>query len=176
MYLTVYLPLLAPALLAATGPRLTLHRALTSLRALPADERAVLLAHERAHLTHRHHRHTALARAACALNPLLRSLRGRLSFTLESWADEEAAMAVASRPLAARPQARAAVATAAKHGGPTTALAYLRHKVTARIQALQGVPPQSRYRIAVPAAALATVTALADVTAALGRFLEVLRP
>ncbi|MEU9244469.1 M56 family metallopeptidase [Streptomyces sp. NPDC048385] len=149
------------------------------LRALPAAEHAVLLAHERAHLAHRHHRYAALAQAACALNPLLRGLAEHLAFALERWADEDAASAVDSRPLAARSLARAALAaSASRRGGPATALTYLRHKVTARVRALQDARPENRWGAALPAAALAAATALAlaDASAALGRFLEVLHP
>lgn len=149
------------------------------LRALPAAEHGVLLAHERAHVAHRHHRYAALGQAASALNPLLRNLAGHLAFALERWADEEAAAQVASRPLAARSLARAALAAAAgRPGGPATALALLRHKVTARVQALQGARPESRWAAAVPAAVLATATTLAltDAAAALDRLLDVLHP
>lgn len=146
------------------------------LRSLPPAERAVLLAHERAHIAHRHHRYTALAQDACALNPLLRPLRDQLAFALERWADEEAAQAVASRSLAARSLARAALATAGS--GPGVTLAYLRHQVTARVHALRAVRPESRWTAAVPCAVLVAVTALAlaDATSALGRFLEILHP
>lgn len=146
------------------------------LRALPAGERAVLLAHERAHVAHRHDRYSALGEMACALNPLLRGLHDQLGFALERWADEDAAQTVASRPLAARSLARAALAGTGR--GPVTALAYLRHQVTARVRALQGTRPESRRSAAVLAASLVTVTALAlaDVTSALGRFLEILHP
>ncbi|WP_327432930.1 M48 family metalloprotease [Streptomyces sp. NBC_01236] len=144
------------------------------LSALPSAERAVLLAHERAHLAHRHHRYTAVGEVACALNPLLRGLRDQLDFALERWADEDAAEAVASRWLAARALARAALAGTA--GGPATALAYLRHRVTARVHALQDTRPETRPSAALLAATLvaATALALADVTSALGRFLEIL--
>jgi Zn-dependent protease with chaperone function len=143
---------------------------------LPA-ERAVLPAHERAHLTHRHHRYTALAQAACALNPLLGRLREHLAFALERWADEDAATAVASRPMAARSLARAALASSG-HAGPVTTPAYLRHQVTARVRALQDARPENHWKAAAPALALTTATALApaDATAAPGRFLEILNP
>lgn len=149
------------------------------LQALPAAEHGVLLAHERAHLAHRHHHYAALGQAACALNPLLRGLADHLSFALERWADEDAAQAVASRPLAARSLARAALAAAAgRRGGPATALALLHRKVTARVQALQGARPHNRWGGALPVAAVAAVTALAlaDAATALGRFLDVLHP
>ncbi|MGW4519100.1 M48 family metalloprotease [Streptomyces sp. NPDC004393] len=146
------------------------------LRALPADERAVLLAHEHAHLAHRHHHYNALGEMACALNPVLRRLRDELGFTLERWADEDAAHAVASRTLAARSLARAALAGTGR--GPATALGYLRRQDTARVRALQGARPESRRSAAMLATSLVTVTALAlaDATSALGRFLEVLHP
>ncbi|MEU4845256.1 M56 family metallopeptidase [Streptomyces gilvosporeus] len=145
------------------------------LRALPADEHTVLLAHERAHLAHRHHRYTALGEAACALNPMLRGLRDHLAFALERWADEDAARAMASRPLAARSLARAALA-AADHRHPATALAYLHHEVTARVRALHQVRPENRWTGALPAAAvsIATALALADASTAFARFLTIL--
>ncbi|MER6331423.1 M56 family metallopeptidase [Streptomyces sp. NPDC001034] len=147
------------------------------LQALPTGEHAMLLAHERAHLAHRHHRYAALAEAVVAVNPLLRSLADHLAFTLERWADEDAAQKVASRPLAARALARAALA-ASRRGGPATALALVRHRVTARVQALHGARPESRWAGALPAMALAgaTILALVDAASALGRFLDVLHP
>jgi hypothetical protein len=147
------------------------------LHALPADERQVMLAHERAHLRHRHHRYLAVAQAACALNPLLARLRDQIAFQTERWADEDAAHAVGNRPLAARSLARAALAGAdMARRGPRTALAYLRHRVTARVGALQAARPASRWTLAWPAAGAALMTGLAlvDVTAALARFLDVL--
>ncbi|WBO62859.1 M48 family metalloprotease [Streptomyces camelliae] len=146
------------------------------LRALPVDERTVLLAHEHAHLAHRHHHYATLGEMASALNPILRRLRGELGFALERWADEDAAHAVASRTLAARSLARAALAGTGR--GPATALAYLRHQVTERVRALQGARPESRRSAALLAASLVTATALAlaDATSALGRFLEILHP
>ncbi|WP_344343058.1 M48 family metalloprotease, partial [Kitasatospora putterlickiae] len=58
------------------------------LRALDARERAALLAHERAHLTARHHLFLALAAHAAAAHPALRALRAPLGHHLERWADE----------------------------------------------------------------------------------------
>jgi hypothetical protein len=150
------------------------------LRALPADERAVVLAHERAHLVHAHHRYQAVADVACALNPLLRGLRDRLTFSLERWADEEAADAVASRPLAAQTLAHALVRAAAERAGRAgsgpAALAYLRHRVVARVAALHAHRPVSRWSAACPAAFVtaATSLALADATLAMCRFLATL--
>lgn len=81
------------------------------LRALDADERFVLLEHERSHLRHRHDRHRRLIRIAALINPLLRPSVEATDFLVERWADEDAAHAVGSRRLAARALARAAVAS-----------------------------------------------------------------
>lgn len=82
------------------------------LAALGPGEREALLAHERAHLRRGHHWFTAAAHLAAAANPLLRPLARTLAFTLERWADEDAAVAVGDRRLVARTIARAALATA----------------------------------------------------------------
>jgi hypothetical protein len=82
------------------------------IEALPADEREVLLAHERAHLSGHHHRFLLLADLAVALHPLLRPLRDGAAYSLERWADESAAERVADRRLVARAVGRAALAGA----------------------------------------------------------------
>jgi beta-lactamase regulating signal transducer with metallopeptidase domain len=78
--------------------------------------RAALLAHERAHLSGRHFAFTSVARLAAAANPLLRPLADAVEYTVERWADEQAAQAVGDRRLVAETIARAAVA--AKHSRP----------------------------------------------------------
>jgi Zn-dependent protease with chaperone function len=80
------------------------------LHALPADERAVLLAHEAAHLTHRHHAYLLTAELAAAANPLVRPSLGAVRRAVERWADEAAAAEVGDRDLAARALARAGLA------------------------------------------------------------------
>ncbi|MET8859383.1 M56 family metallopeptidase [Streptomyces sp. NPDC004579] len=79
------------------------------LRALKPGEREVLLAHERAHLSGRHHVFSAVVDLSAAVHPALRSLRASLLFHLERWADEAAAAAVGNRKLAAAAIARAAL-------------------------------------------------------------------
>ncbi|MGW2372666.1 M56 family metallopeptidase [Kitasatospora sp. NPDC001683] len=147
------------------------------LRTLSAEERAVLLAHERAHLTHRHHRYAAVAQIAVVINPLLARLRDEVAFGIERWADEVAAERVGSRRLAMRSLARAALATA-DLPAPPPALTYLRHRVTARVAALNGERPASRWCRAWPAAGavLVTFVALADVGVALVRCVNALVP
>ncbi|WP_051124660.1 M48 family metalloprotease [Amycolatopsis benzoatilytica] len=110
------------------------------LQALGPDERRVLLAHERAHLVHQHHRYQAVAAVAAAVNPVLVCLRGQIAFQLERWADEDAATAVASRELAARSLARAALATV----GSGAALAFSDRGVRGRVSALRRAPTVTR--------------------------------
>ncbi|WP_405021064.1 M56 family metallopeptidase [Kitasatospora sp. NBC_00070] len=80
------------------------------LACLDEDERGALIAHERAHLSGRHHRYLLLVRLAAAVNPFLRPLREAVAFSAERWADEEAAQAVGDRRLTARAVGRAALA------------------------------------------------------------------
>lgn len=82
------------------------------LRALPADERRALLAHEHAHLKHRHHLYIQLTELGARANPLLRPLVGAVRLEVERWADEDAAMATGDRVVTARAIARAALAQA----------------------------------------------------------------
>lgn len=79
------------------------------LAALDDDERAAVLAHEHAHLTHAHRLFTAISALAAALNPVLSPARANVAFALERWADEDAA-ARTSRAVAARALAKAALA------------------------------------------------------------------
>ncbi len=112
------------------------------LRILDAAERRVLLAHETAHLRHRHHRHRALAGLIAAANPLLATLPGAVHHLTERWADEEAAIAVADRKVAARALARAALATRPASGFDGAVLCFHRNDVSDRVRALlAGAPP-----------------------------------
>jgi len=72
------------------------------LRALNADERRALLAHETAHLAHRHACWLLVAELAAAANPMLTPTARAVRHTVERWADEDAARAVADRRLVAR--------------------------------------------------------------------------
>ncbi|WP_045696359.1 M48 family metalloprotease [Streptomyces rubellomurinus] len=142
------------------------------LRALSAEERAVLLAHERAHLACRHDRYAALAQAAVLVNPLFGRLRDEVGYGVERWADELAAEAVGSRRLAVRSLARAALAGACRPAGPPV-LAYLRHRIADRAAALQGERPVNRWHRVWPAAGALLVVgaASADLGVAFARCL-----
>jgi beta-lactamase regulating signal transducer with metallopeptidase domain len=61
------------------------------LRDLDAGQRRAVLAHERAHLAHRHHLHHTIAHLAAAANPLLYRLPAAVALSTERWADEAAA-------------------------------------------------------------------------------------
>lgn len=104
------------------------------LRALDADERRVLLAHERAHLQRRHYRFLETLDLAVAALPILRPLRAQLRFATERWADEDAAREVGDRRLVARAIVRAAVAQA--DWRPRLSMAIAGLGVPARVDAL----------------------------------------
>jgi Zn-dependent protease with chaperone function len=128
------------------------------LQALPANERAVLLAHEAAHLTHRHHAYLLVAELAAAANPLLRPSAQVVRQAVERWADEVAAAEVGDRTLAARALARAGVARTPVHRqGHTIALSAGDTLVADRARALLAGPPAPR---PVLTAALAVLTLL----------------
>lgn len=82
------------------------------IEALEPPERAVLWAHERSHLAHRHHRYLVATEIAAAMVPPLRRLARQVQFATERWADEDAAREVGGdRNLVARAIARAALAS-----------------------------------------------------------------
>lgn len=83
------------------------------LRGLVPPERRALFAHERAHLTGRHHRYLLAVRLAARANPFLRPLRTAVTYTTERWADEDAARSVGSRTVVARAIGKAALLSGA---------------------------------------------------------------
>ena len=113
------------------------------LRAATPDDRRVVLAHERAHPVHRHHRLRALTELAAVLNPLLVPARSALAFLVERWADEAAAAVVGSRRQAAAALARIALTTSPSRFAPGI-LAFHRESVVERVLALQACPSTSR--------------------------------
>ncbi|MGW1157485.1 M56 family metallopeptidase [Streptomyces sp. NPDC002513] len=110
------------------------------LRLLDAPERRALLAHERAHLRHRHHLFSLVLHLAAVVNPLLRPLERAGAFAVERWADEDAAAVVADRPLVARAIARAALASSRAR---QAALSATGGPVPQRVRALLA-PPMPR--------------------------------
>ena len=112
------------------------------LRALSRPERAVLLAHERAHASGLHYLFTTAARLAAAANPLLCPVATAVGYTVERWADERAAAITGDRELAARAIAHAALAaTAAPPRRPASAAAMLGAvRIPARMRRTGPVP------------------------------------
>lgn len=133
------------------------------LRALPADERRVLLAHEAAHLTRRHHLWVQAAELAAAANPLLRPAAAAVRAAVERDADEVAATEVGDRLLTARALARAGLARTAARRGATlaAALAGADSAVADRARALLGGPPPRRRALAGLMAGLMLATGIA---------------
>ncbi|WP_433291838.1 M56 family metallopeptidase [Actinoplanes sp. CA-030573] len=143
------------------------------LKVLDASERRAVLAHERAHLAHRHHVAVLLASAAAAVNPLLRPARDAVAYLVERWADEEAASGVGDRDLVARAVARAALATA---GYPARSAALGVHggAIARRVRALQRPQPgAARWQPALPA--MVGIACLALDASATAQFVDVLR-
>ena len=112
------------------------------LSCLNSPERRVLFAHERAHLAGHHHRYLLTVQLAAHANPFLKPLRKAVAYTVERWADEEAASAVGNRKLTARAIGKAALVT--RHT-PTAALAHLAQPgpIPRRIHALLQPPPRN---------------------------------
>ncbi|WP_328878777.1 M56 family metallopeptidase [Streptomyces sp. NBC_00299] len=113
------------------------------LDCLEPDERRALFAHERAHLTARHHRFLLTVQLAARANPFLRPLRTAVAYTAERWADEEAARAVGSRRAVACAIGKAALVS---RGTPVPTFAGLAAPgpVPRRVAALLGPAPVVR--------------------------------
>ncbi|MEU1687789.1 M56 family metallopeptidase [Micromonospora sp. NPDC005707] len=142
------------------------------LRLLDADERRVVIAHEQAHLVHRHHRLVAVTAGAAALNPLLVPVRDTVAYLVERWADEDAATAVNDRDLTAQAVARASLATVGS--GPAAALAINGGAALHRVRALtEPAPTPRRRRLIGPA--LLGAGFLTTVTAATVEFVSLAR-
>ncbi|WP_406723293.1 M56 family metallopeptidase [Streptomyces althioticus] len=115
------------------------------LEVLEPAERRALFAHERAHLSARHHRFLLTVRLAAQANPFLRPLRTAVSYTTERWADEDAAQTVDSRRTVARAIGKAALVSGASAATPP-GLAGLAAAgpVPRRVAALLGPAPAVR--------------------------------
>ncbi|MEP6462126.1 MAG: M56 family metallopeptidase [Frankiaceae bacterium] len=156
----------APDAYALPGIRGRIVVSTAMLRALPGEERRVLLAHEAAHLAHRHHLYVQLAELAAAANPLLRPVSRAVRLAVERWADEVAATEVGNRRLAAQALARAGLARSQRRAGaaPAAALTAVDSGVAERARALLAGPPRPRPLLAaaVVAVVLATTAAAAE--------------
>ena len=111
------------------------------LRRLDGPQRTALLAHERAHLTHRHHLHQSAVSVARAVNPALWRLAAAVRMSCERWADEDAA-AEAGRSTVARALLRAAVARGPNMRAAVLAAGHV--SVADRVAALEDPAPRMR--------------------------------
>lgn len=135
------------------------------LRALPAEERRALLAHEQSHLRHRHHLYIQLTQVGAHANPLLRPLVQVVRTGVERWADEDAAAAIGDRRVTARAIARAALAqheSAARRRPHRLALGAASAPTVERTQALLVTPGPQR---TAPTLALIAVVAAGPLAA-----------
>lgn len=125
------------------------------LRSLDATERRALLAHEAAHLRHRHHRHRMLAALIAAADPLLVTLPGAIQHLTERWADEDAAETVKDRTATAHALARVALAAQGARRRSVAVLCFGHGSVPRRVSALlTGAPPRRPLATVVLGAAL----------------------
>ena len=136
------------------------------LRALPPNERAVLLAHESAHLRFGHHAYVALADLAAAANPFLRPVARLVREGVERWADEVAATELGDRRLAAKALARAGLARSRTADGRSvivrSALPGADGAVSARVSSLlaEPAPPRRTAGAALVIIAIVAMTAV----------------
>jgi peptidase M48-like protein len=140
-------------------PRIVVSRGL--LRGMTIAERRALLAHEAAHVRHRHDVHLMLLRLMAAFNPLLRPFVRAGALAVERWADEDTAVTVGDRTLVARTLLRAALAGAGTAHRPHGSLAHASGDVGRRIRALMDAPPRPRWSMT----ALAWLLLVATITA-----------
>jgi Zn-dependent protease with chaperone function len=142
---------------------------------LEPRRRAALIAHERAHLAGRHHLFTITAWMAAAACPLLIPVARAVEFTVERWADEEAAAATGDRRLVAETIGQVAVMTAARGAAQSTARSTLRLGMTGparrrpsvawagpvprRVAALLAAPPRTQRRVLLAACAAVVLLA-----------------
>lgn len=110
------------------------------LARLDEDDRAVLFAHEQAHLDHRHDRFLAIAALGASIPPLLPAVR-ELRLAVERWADELAAMHTGGRERVARVIAQAALA---RHDATRLTPSISGADLPARIDALLAPPAANR--------------------------------
>ncbi|AOR36016.1 hypothetical protein BFF78_37630 [Streptomyces fodineus] len=138
------------------------------LGALDPAERRVLLAHECAHLTHRHALVCTAMTLAAAANPALGRGRTIVALLVERWADEQAATAVEDRTITTR------AALIAHRARPACALTFTDRTVTHRVAALQTAPPPRLWPLAAAVLVLGLLPAFgaADATHDLLELLE----
>lgn len=102
---------------------------------LDDDERGIVLAHEQAHARYRHDRYLLVAELAAAALPPLRGLAKRVTFSIERWADEAAAVVCGDRRRVAVTLGKVAL-----HANPAGVAGFAGLGVAARMGALLRPP------------------------------------
>ncbi|MEV8556400.1 M56 family metallopeptidase [Streptomyces sp. NPDC051917] len=115
------------------------------LHTLDEAEHDILLAHERAHLAAHHYAFVALAQLGAAANPLLRPLATAVTYSIERWADENAAASTGDRKRVARAVGKAALAA---HRAPALARAAVPPSASSAVAVRS--PPQARCPVVSP--------------------------
>lgn len=137
------LPDQLPYAYALPGPQGRIVVSAGMMARLDSRERRALFAHERAHLSWRHHRFLLVAELAARANPFLRPLHSAVAYTTERWADEEAARVTGDRRLVARAVGKAALVSGNPHPG-LAGLATALGPVPRRVAALLEPAPSTR--------------------------------
>jgi hypothetical protein len=131
-------------------------------RALTAEQRAIVLAHERSHRRHRHTWWVLAVDLAAAIYPLLRPTAASIRHAIERWADEDATD-LAGRRTVAVTVANVALLRSGARPLPEAALAAAGGRVPERVRALLEPPPRTRRRPLVAAVVLPIVILAATV-------------
>ena len=105
------------------------------LDGLDDSERRVVIAHERAHARYRHDRYVFVAAVCAAALPPLRTLSNRVTYSIERWADEAAAVVCGDRRLVAVTLGKVAL-----HRQPATVSGFAGLGVASRMSALLEPP------------------------------------
>ncbi|GAA4790661.1 M56 family metallopeptidase [Actinomycetospora chlora] len=110
---------------------------------LGPERRAVVLAHERAHLRGRHHLHRGALALAVAANPLVAPVAAAADYALERWAEEDDPAEVRDRRATARTVGAVALAAAGRAARPPAppALGVIAGPVPRRVAALLAPGP-----------------------------------
>lgn len=126
------------------------------LSQLSRSERSVVLAHENAHLRHRHHLYLTLVDTCAAGLPFLRPFARRVNYLTERWADEVAAERIGSREIVAETIAR--VALLPSIDSRVAVLSIGGGNVVRRFEALTATAPEPNSGITISACCLVTVS------------------
>jgi Zn-dependent protease with chaperone function len=136
------------------------------IRTLRPDERRAVLAHERAHLQHGHHRYRRAAALLAVSNPLLRRLPATIGDLTERWADEEAASATSRATTAAALQRVAQLVDHQELDQSPATMHSAAIGVFDRILALESDPHEANWYGLVAAAVLVAATVVVAVMTA----------